>query len=77
VQAIIDNPSITPEQLHEEWLKQKVKDGWVFGVKKDQINKIHPCMLPYDRLPSNDRTKDAIFGATVRAVLKIREGRSC
>lgn len=68
VQAILDNPSTTPQQSHEGWLAQKVADSWVFGEVKDPIAKTHPCMVPYDALPAEQRAKDSIFGAVARAV---------
>ena len=56
---------VTPEQSHESWLMQKAADGWVYGETKDAELKTHPCMVPYDELPANQRKKDAIFLATV------------
>jgi hypothetical protein len=69
VQAIIDDPTLTPKRLHESWLAQKRADGWLWGRVKDAANKLHPCMVPYHELPPEQRAKDAIFGAVVRAVL--------
>jgi hypothetical protein len=69
VEDIIRNSSITPVQQHEGWLKLKEEEGWVYGEVKDVEKKIHPCMLPYDQLPAQQRTKDTIFGTVVRAIL--------
>jgi hypothetical protein len=69
VESIASNPSITPSQQHEGWLKLKNEEGWVYGETKDVVRKIHPCMLPYDQLPYQQRIKDTIFGTIVRAVL--------
>lgn len=68
VQAILDHPSTTPRQSHEDWLAHKAADGWVYGDVKDANAKTHPCMVPYDALPAEQRAKDAIFGAVARAV---------
>lgn len=62
------NPDSTPDASHESWLAQKVKDGWVYGPKKDAEAKTHPCMVPYDQLPFSDRVKDYLFGGVVRAL---------
>ena len=70
-QAIFDDPSTTPEQSHEGWMAQKVADGWVYGEVKDAEAKTHPCMVPYNELPDNQRIKDTIFGCVVRAVLSL------
>jgi hypothetical protein len=69
VRAILANPDTTPEQSHEGWLAQKVADGWVYGPVKDPVLKQHPCMVPYEELPAEQRMKDDIFGSTVRQSL--------
>lgn len=69
VQQIIDNPNTTSEQSHENWLKDKIADGWVYGEVKDPEKKTHHCIVPYADLPPAQRMKDAIFGAVVREAL--------
>lgn len=69
VQAVIDNPNITPEQSHEGWLALKLADGWEYGPAKDPDKKRHPCCVPYADLPVSQRYKDTISGAVVRGVL--------
>lgn len=59
----------TPEQLHESWTAAKVADGWVYGERKDPVNKTHPCLVPYAELPAAQKVKDALFNAIV-AVLR-------
>lgn len=58
----------TPEQLHAEWCRFKHEDGWVWGPTKDPVNKTHPCMVPYADLPPEQKLKDALFTAIVRAL---------
>lgn len=58
-----------PRELHAGWLSEKVATGWVYGPVKDPDTKMHPCMVPYDDLPHEQRAKDGIFVAVVRAVL--------
>ena len=57
----------TPEELHESWLQQKVTDGWTLGDVKDADAKTHPCMVPYDDLPDEQKEKDVIFLAVVES----------
>ena len=66
---IWDNPSTTPEQSHEGWLAEKAATGWKYGPVKNPETKEHPCFVPYNELPENQRLKDEMFGLTVRAVL--------
>lgn len=55
----------TPEQSHENWMAEKLADGWVYGRVKDAALKTHPCMVPYKSLPLEQRTKDYLFKAVV------------
>ncbi len=58
----------TPEQSHESWLAEKEATGWVYGKLKDPIAKTHPCCVPYDQLPENQKAKDRLFLAIVEAL---------
>ncbi len=58
----------TPEQSHQCWLEEKAATGWKFGPVKDPEKKEHPCMVPYAELPADQRVKDELFLATVRAM---------
>lgn len=69
VRHMLANPDATPEQMHESWLLEKEKAGWVYGEVKDEKLKTHPCILPYDELPTTQRVKDYLFQAVVKAFL--------
>lgn len=58
----------TPEELHQSWCDFKVANGWVFGPVKDEQNKTHPCLVPYDQLPESDKVKDHLFSAIVNTL---------
>jgi hypothetical protein len=59
------NPKAKPEDTHKNWMAQKTADGWVYGKVKDPELKMHPCMVPYNQLPVEQRSKDHIFKAVV------------
>lgn len=65
VQAVIDDPSVTPSQLHDGWSAVKIADGWSHGATKDADAKTHPCLVPYEDLPAEQRAKDYLFRITV------------
>ena len=60
--------TLTPEQSHELWLKEKTETGWSYGEVKDAEKKTHPCFRPYAELPEDQRRKDALFKAVVEAL---------
>jgi hypothetical protein len=59
---------LTPEQLHEAWVAFKREGGWHYGEVKDPGARTHPCMVLYMDLPPEQKVKDAVFGAVVRAM---------
>lgn len=67
VEFTLTNPGAPPSASHESWLKQKEADGWKYGPVKDAERKEHPCFVPYDQLPLDQRVKDYLFQGVVRA----------
>ncbi|QFG09171.1 hypothetical protein PBI_SPORTO_66 [Arthrobacter phage Sporto] len=57
----------TAMELHEAWARRKLADGWVYGETKDEGIKTHPCLVPYLKLPEEQRIKDHMFRAIVKA----------
>lgn len=62
-ELVLTNPVVTPRELHESWLREKEATGWTYGPVKDPVRKQHPCFVPYDALPYQQQTKDALFRA--------------
>src|SRR4051812_22914098 len=69
VKAIMANPHRTPEQSHDGWCLHKLADGWTYGPVKDADKKTHPCLVPYNELPADQRGKDVLFVNIVRALM--------
>lgn len=72
----IDNPSASVSASHEQWMGHKVRDGWIYGEKKDAEAKTHPCMVPFDELPPSQQTKDYIFRAIVHGFREAQRGHA-
>jgi len=64
----------TPKQAHNSWVKAYKKMGWRYGRKRDVDRKTHPDMVDFEKLPKDERDKDAIFLAFVWLVREL-EGR--
>ena len=43
------------ENVHEVWAKARMDEGWTYGGKRDDIHKKHPCLVPYDELPEEEK----------------------
>lgn len=68
VEHALKHPDATSEDMHSNWMADKIADGWTYGPVKDPEAKTHPCMIPYAELPEFQRKKDALFLAIVRAL---------
>src|SRR6516164_1651512 len=66
VEFILAHPQAKPSDIHQNWLAEKVANGWTYGQIKDPERKEHPCLVPYDDLPPDQRAKDDLFQAVVR-----------
>ena len=66
----LENPKASPSASHESWLKQKEQEGWKYGEVKDADKKEHPCFVPYDQLPTEQKSKDYLFKQVVHSLSK-------
>lgn len=80
VEFNIDNPDAPASASHESWLEVKRAEGWQYGPTKDPANKLHPCFVPYEGLPEEQKAKDALFKSIVGALAShcdnIREAKA-
>ena len=49
-------------------MKQKTEEGWKYGPVKDADEKEHPCYVPYEELPTEQKSKDYIFRQTIHSL---------
>ncbi|WP_411727372.1 RyR domain-containing protein [Methyloglobulus sp.] len=64
----IANPDAGADHSHIEWMAEKESKGWKYGLVKDPDKKEHPCFLPYEELPTEQKAKDYIFRGVVHAL---------
>jgi len=68
----IKNTCASPSRSHDSWLAEKEEAGWVYGAVKNPQKKQHPCMVPFDKLPTEQKAKDYIFRQVVHSLLRIK-----
>lgn len=61
----------SPSASHDSWLEEKRATGWSYGPVKDADKKEHPCFVPYEELPIEQRVKDSLFGNVVAALMTV------
>lgn len=68
VEFNLANPDAPPSAIHDSWLEEKRATGWKYGPVKDAEKQEHPCFVPYDELPLEQRRKDILFKAVVASL---------
>lgn len=71
VKFCMENPNAPPSANHDSWLEEKRRTGWCYGLVKDADVKTHPCFVPYDELPPDQKAKDYVFKAIVGAMVDL------
>ncbi len=70
VEFHLANPDAGPDASHVSGMKQKTEEGWKYGLIKDAEKKEHPCYVPYEQLPTEQKAKDYLFKQVVHSLRK-------
>lgn len=44
--------------VHEVWAAGRISQGWQYGESRNDALKLHPCLVPYEDLPEEEREYD-------------------
>ena len=60
------------KNVHDVWAASRMKDGWTYGPKRDDIKKQTPCLVPYEELPDSEKAydRDTALG-TLKLICKL------
>lgn len=43
---------------HDKWAAERIAQGWRFGGQRDDVNKLHPDLIPYEQLTEVEKRFD-------------------
>lgn len=66
VEFYLDNPEVTPDQVHKVWLQKKAVEGWGHGPIFDLQHKQDPLFVEYISLPVSQKLKYHVFQQVVK-----------
>lgn len=46
------------ENVHENWSKGRIDEGWKYGEVRDDSKKTTPCLVPYEQLSESEKEYD-------------------
>ncbi len=60
------------KNVHEIWAKERIAQGWMYGKKRDDALKHHPCLVAYEDLPEKEKVYDRNTSVeTLKLILKL------
>ena len=69
---IIELTEKIAENVHENWAKSRIDEGWVLGEERDDEKKTTPCLVPYDMLPEIEKEYDRNTAMkTLKLIIKL------
>lgn len=55
---LIDLTEKLAKNTHEVWAQTRLEQGWKPGNTRDDAQKLHPCLIPYEKLSEEEKTFD-------------------
>ena len=69
---LLDLGEAIAENAHDIWAVDRQAEGWTYGPIRDEKTKETPCMVPYSKLPENEKDYDRKMALnTLRLVKKL------
>ena len=60
------------KNVHEVWSAGRMKDGWTYGEERNDAEKKHPCLVPYEQLSEEEKEYDRNTSVeTIKLILKL------
>ncbi|MBO5148076.1 MAG: Ryanodine receptor Ryr [Clostridia bacterium] len=60
------------ENVHEVWAAGRLKEGWSYGVVRNDSAKETPCMVKYSELPESEKEYDRNTALeTIKLIVKL------
>ena len=60
------------KNVHEVWAQTRIAQGWTYGEGRNDAEKKHPCLVPYEELSEDEKTYDRNTSVeTIKLILKL------
>lgn len=60
------------KNVHEVWAASRISQGWTYGPQRSDALKTHPCLVPYELLPEQEKDYDRHTAlGTLKLILKL------
>ena len=60
------------KNVHDVWALNRMEQGWTYGEERSDALKHHPCLIPYEELPEEEKMYDRESAlGTLRLICKL------
>lgn len=60
------------KNVHEVWAQTRIAHGWKYGPERNDAEKRHPMLIPYEDLPEEEKVYDRNTSVeTLKLILKL------
>lgn len=60
------------KNVHDVWAETRISQGWSYGKERNDEKKTHPCLIPYEELPDNEKEYDRNTSiGTLKLIMKL------
>lgn len=60
------------KNVHEVWAETRISQGWTYGEQRNDEKKTHPCLVPYEDLPEEEKEYDRNTSiGTLKLIMKL------
>ena len=60
------------KNVHEVWAQSRINEGWTYGSERNDAEKKHPCLVPYEKLSDMEKDYDRNTSVeTLKLIMKL------
>ena len=60
------------KNVHEVWAEIRISQGWTYGEQRNDELKTHPCLIPYEEQPVEEKEYDLNTSiGTLKLIMKL------
>ncbi len=60
------------KNVHEVWAQTRISQGWTYGEERNDTEKKHPCLVPYEELSEEEKEYDRNTSQeTLKLIIKL------
>ena len=68
--GLLELTELLAHNTHEVWAAQRLAQGWKYGAERNDAEKLHPCLVPYEDLPESEKEYDRSTAIETLKVIK-------